>query len=120
MATTTRRIVVAVLLLTAQAFVAAYAALIAYLFAVWMVTEQEATRLTPGDWYQGAVARAGTVFLAAVVFGTLLYPLNRWGVAPAVPSHPRAALLLSAAVAVVIAAAGLVGSIQFAIWKPWF
>ena len=110
---------IAVVLVTLEGAAAIYVALVGWLFSGWMVDDSLAFRMDPSDWYVAAFQRAVIACGCGIAFGAVVYPVNRRWVAPAIPSRPRIAFGLSALFATLIAMAGIAGSVEFAIRKPF-
>jgi hypothetical protein len=67
-----------------------YVAFVDWLLTVWMVDDSVAALMASQDWYFVAAQRRLVVVGGALAFGVLTYPMNRWCVAPAIPSRPLA------------------------------
>lgn len=114
------RIIVTLLLLVIEAGVALYVAFIMWLSAVWMVDDSVAFRMAPTDWYLAALQRGVVSVVCAVVLTLILYFGNRWWLARTIPSRPQFAVQIALVFGGAVALAGIVGSVQFAVQKPFF
>ncbi len=110
------RLVLAVLLLAAEAALAMYLFLLAWLLRAWIVDDTAAFRVTPSDCYVEAARRFGVAVLIAVAFGGPAYAVNGrwlWG------SVPRFGRRAAVALAACIALAGAWGAVRFVIDTPY-
>jgi len=113
------RTAASVVLLAVELALAAYASLIAWLFCVWMINDDQVATMTSRDWYAIGALRFGTVALAAASFGLLTYLLNGNVMRSWLERRRVVRLLLSVIPALAIVGAAAIGAIEFVTTKAY-
>ena len=96
-----------------------YLTLVTWLMTGWFIDDHAATLMTDADWYTEAASRFAGACLVAAISGAIVYGVNR--LVAYVTGHresriPRLSALVFAAI---IALAGVVAAVEFAIKKPF-
>jgi hypothetical protein len=114
------RHLIAAVVVAINAGVAAYAALVSWLLAVWFLDDGVAARMTDRDWWIAAAVRVAGALVAAMLVATGLYLVN-WMASCHLAVLPRPwPRRLALAAGSVVGMAGLAGAIQFLVTRPWF
>jgi hypothetical protein len=109
-----------VLIATVQAVGVIYVALVAWLASSFMADDSWAARATDADWWLLAGKRSLTGLALALVVGVVLLAVNYVMIYWKLESRAARPLRTALIGVVVVAAASLVGALQFAIARPWF
>lgn len=107
------------LVLIAEASLAAYLALVAWLLSAWAVDDSQGFRMTTADWYIEAARRLGLAVVVGAVFGGVTYLANRWWATPLFSDSPRGGTRAAILLASCIVLAGPAGAVRFAVRKPF-
>lgn len=108
---------IAIAAIIAEVVLATYIAFTVWLFSVWMVDDSVAFRMTGADWYFEAAKRIVISAVVAILFAVVTQALNRRWIAGFTES--LALRRLAPALGVCISLAGIAGSVEFAIRKPF-
>ena len=103
--------------IVAETALGAYAAFVVWLLSVWMVDDSAAVGMTGADWYIEAGRRVLVSVVVAGVFTIAVQAVNRRWLAGF--GESRVLRRLAPALGVGIALAGIAGSIDFVIRRPF-
>ena len=96
-----------------------YVVLVTWLLTVLFVDDSVAARMTNADWYLAAATRAFVATVVAAIAGFIIYVLNRFVARQAGHAESKVPRVSGLAFAFIVFVAGLAGSLEFAIKKPF-
>ena len=108
-----------ILLAAGETTVLGYLVLMTWLLAAWFLDDAEAARMHDVDWYRTAALRFLLSCVVAAVSSALVYLVNRFvarKMGRTDSALPRASAFAFASAVII---AGLVGSVYFAVKKPY-
>ncbi|MCA8974829.1 MAG: hypothetical protein KDC98_08905 [Planctomycetes bacterium] len=109
---------ISILVLAAEAAVAAYLMFMAWLLSAWMVDDSVALQMTEADWWLVGARRFGVACVVAIVYAGIVHLTNRRWVAPCFGSS-RFVALVPAMLGGAVAAAAAIGAVTFVATKPY-
>jgi hypothetical protein len=108
------------LVLLLETALAAYVSAVVWLLSVWMIDDSRAALMLQRDWYVEGVRRFFAALVIGLLFGGIVFLVNRRWVTPLLPNSPKLPTGTAWALACCIVLAGAAGAIQFIVTKPWF
>jgi hypothetical protein len=111
--------VIAIFLLASELGSACYLTFMSWLLSSWFIDDSIAFRMTNIDWYKDGAHRFAIAVGVAIAFGFATYIINGLILKNLFEHRSRFRFWISVGFAVAIGIAGLAGSIEFIITKPF-
>jgi hypothetical protein len=113
------KVICLIVLLIANVVAAIFLSFMAWLYCDWMIDDSMVTTMTTIDWAFIACERLFWAMALAAVVGIVLGVINRVVYSLFFPERKRPHWLLSGIAGICIAIAGIIGSVEFFIEKPY-
>jgi|SRR5687768_12679287 len=107
------------ILAIAEVVALVYATLVTWLLSSWFLDDAVVATMSTSDWYQIGAVRLLYTAVAACLFGFLIFAVNRFVAKREGIERHRVPLITALVAGGMVLLAGVAGSVQFMITKPY-